>query len=237
MNKFRGFVLTAIVVAIVVGLATTYIQELDERFKSIAFWIVMGVVVLWGVVEATAQLLAVLYFGKGRYAVLIFVLDDADRLLLVTHPYHRRLITPGGRLKVLELPHDAVARVLRTEAGISTFEFSSLFHAKQAAYTESVTIVPQPYMVQREDRKQRGFVRFHYAFVYVVRCAHGNVGAIPQYQPTWYSRSEIEKLMSPDRPFDDVVDRYDDILARIAAHKVGAGTETVVDGVPHRPAR
>lgn len=83
--------------------------------------------------------------------------------------------------------------------------------------SEVVEDVPRPYSVHQEHRRQRGFVRFHYAFVYVCRFV-GNDRTLPHveaYQARWLSLDEIYRLPKDLIPYDDIIRRYEDILRRL----------------------
>jgi 8-oxo-dGTP pyrophosphatase MutT (NUDIX family) len=213
-----------IVLGAVVNLASTYASNTSPTTSKIGFWLAVAIVGGAALTIGGQALLSVLYFGRGRYAVLIFALDDRWRVLLVEHPFHQRLIPPGGRLKLLELPHEAVGRFLSEEAGVprTRFSFSPAFHEPESPYTDTVTIIPQPHRVQREDRRQRSLVKFHYAFVFVVDVDDADVGANEQYRPRWYRWDEVDAMRPPHRPFDDIVRRYRDILDILEAEQESA---------------
>jgi len=216
MQRSTEWILRGIVLATCVGLSTRFLAGYSPRAEAFAFWVLIVGVSGWLLIAILRLTLSVLYFGKGRYSVLIFALDEQSRLLLVRHPYHKRLIPPGGRLRVFELPHAAVSRVLAEEANLKTFSFHPAFHRQIEGYSDTVTILPQPYSVQREDRRQRGFVRFHYAFVYVVIAQAADLGSPPEgYQPRWCGKEQVTNMVAPDRPFDDVVKRYLDIISEL----------------------
>jgi ADP-ribose pyrophosphatase YjhB (NUDIX family) len=221
VKALRSVMVSAVIVAMVVGVATNHLSTLAPWMQPAAFALVIVALILWVGSEAGSFLIAVLYGGKGRYSVLVFALDRQKRLLLVQHPFHKRRIPPGGRLKMFELPHDAVGRLLKEEAGVTSYEFSSQFHRAEGPYTDFVTVLPQPYRVQRELRDQRGWVKFHYAFVYVVRTDDA-LGAVLDYDPRWYTAAEVHAMVPPTRPFDDIVLRYDDILKCLQPEPVRA---------------
>lgn len=154
----------------------------------------------------------------GRFAVLMFILDTANRLMLVHHPFHKRLIPPGGRLNDGEIPHEAVKRRLLEETGISAFDFHPDFHRPLRVISERVEDVPGPYSVHMEHRRQRDDVMFHYAFVYVCQFTGGNINkpSNSSYQPQWYTLEEVKALPRDMIPFDDIIRRYEDILDRLS---------------------
>lgn len=210
----RDVIVTGVILAVLVNLASSS-SYIPDSAKRVAFWLLVSVSVLFVLVHVVNVALSILWFGKGRYAVLAFALDPQDRIALAQHPYHRRLIPPGGRLKTLELPHDAVKRVLLEEAGVTQFSFDPHFHSAVASYTDTVTILPEPHRIQREDRMQRGLVKFHYAFVYVLRAESDAIQRTEPYNAKWYTLAQVHALLPPQRPFDDIVKRYEDILLEL----------------------
>lgn len=149
-----------------------------------------------------------------RFAVLVFLLDRDNRLLLVQHPFHNRLIPPGGRLKDGEVPHQSVRERLLEETGITEFEFHPDFHSPLRVISEVVESVPEPYSVHMEHRRQRDGITSHYAFVYVCRftgvCLP--VTGEASYRPQWYSLGQIKSMPRDRIPFDDIVRRYEGII-------------------------
>lgn len=161
-------------------------------------------------------------YTSDRLAVLLFVLDEKKRLLLIEHPKHKRLLPPGGRIPFLQMPHDWVKQVLYRETGITPdkFVFDKIFHPDEPPFTDSVDVVPAPYRVQREHRTQRGGVRRHYAFIYVLRTSEYSISSyLHSYNPSWYTIDDYNKLKPPRRPFDDIEKRYMDILNKLNQSK------------------
>jgi nucleoside phosphorylase/ADP-ribose pyrophosphatase YjhB (NUDIX family) len=158
---------------------------------------------------------------EGRFAVLVFLLDAKNRLLLVQHPFHKRLIPPGGRLNDGEVPHDAIKRRVLEETGLTAFEFHPCFHRPLRVISELVEDVPGPYSVHMEHRRQRDEVMFHYAFVYICRVPDSANTSLKDsnYKPQWYTLDEIRAMPRDTIPFDDIIRRYEDVLATLARTK------------------
>lgn len=120
------------------------------------------------------------------------------------------------------MPHDWVKQVLYRETGITPdkFVFDKIFHPDEPPFTDSVDVVPAPYRVQREHRTQRGGVRRHYAFIYVLRTSEYSISSyLHSYNPSWYTIDDYNKLKPPRRPFDDIEKRYMDILNKLNQSK------------------
>jgi ADP-ribose pyrophosphatase YjhB (NUDIX family) len=224
MGRLTGYIL---------GLATGFIvniasSEIHAKFPQIGLYFItiLSLIMVGWLFYFVAFKAG---FFRSRFAVLIFVLDQSNRILLIKHPYHRRLLPPGGRLKTGELPHEAVGSKLREEAGITAFEFDKIFHHQirksqsisNSALTDNVEEVVCPYYVHLEHRRQRDGVEGHYAFVYVCRVNNGSLNMKSlDYNPRFYSMEEFDDLNFSERPFEDVILRYAIILRRINGGKI-----------------
>lgn len=216
MKNIDRFILASIIVSLLVNLGSAFLGQYFPQINIIAA-IVLGVAIaVWGLYRLISTLLQ--YLSFGRYAVLIFFLNKNNELLLIKHPFHRCLLPPGGRLGLWDLPHQTVAKKLKEETGITEFEFHPKFHNPDQMISEVVEDVPRPYSVHMEHRRQRGFVKFHYAFVYVCRSKNGidkPLVAINEYQPRWMNLESIYLLPKNDIPYDDIIRRYEDILRNL----------------------
>jgi 8-oxo-dGTP pyrophosphatase MutT (NUDIX family) len=217
MTKSDKFVGAAVLLAAMVNLAAAYF---DRRYPSSAAWsadILAGAVGLYALFRFFQTTLQ--YFRYGRYAVLIFFLNNRNDLLLIRHPFHKCYLPPGGRLKQWELPHEALAKRLREETGITAFDLHPHFHNRTLVISEIVEDVPRPYSVHMEHRRQRGLVRFHYAFVYVCKFK-GRDEELPQvetYEPRFFSLQQIYNMPRGVIPYGDIIRRYEDILVSLRA--------------------
>jgi ADP-ribose pyrophosphatase YjhB (NUDIX family) len=215
MKSIDRFILATILVGLIVNLGSTFIDEYFPQITTYAAITLGFAVAIWGLYRLVSTLLQ--YVRYGRYAVLIFFLNSENKLLLIKHPFHGCLLPPGGRLKQWELPHVAVAKRLKEETKIEDFEFHPQFHNPNLMISEIVESVPRPYSVHMEHRKQRGLVRFHYAFVYVCHFIGSDMPLQPveDYQPRWLSLPEIYQLPKGVIPYDDIIRRYEDILTHL----------------------
>ncbi len=222
MKTLDRLVLLTIGTGLLVNLAAIRFSEQFPKASLYAFVVLAVVATTWAIARLAAAVLQYLLFG--RYAVLIYFLNRNNELLLISHPFHNRLLPPGGRLKIWELPHNAVATKLKTETAITSFQFHPGFHNPNLMITEKVEDVPRPCWVHMEHRWQRGLVKFHYVFVYVCRFpgADEPLGHVEDYEPRWMSLREIEALGKDLRPFDDIILRYKEVLDRLTSPRPSA---------------
>ncbi|MEE7506814.1 NUDIX hydrolase [Methylobacterium mesophilicum] len=218
MNSGDRFVLGAVIVGFAVNIASNIMGAMAPELSK---WvsIALAVSVLGYFIYRTAQMI-INYLYFGRFAALVYFLGNDNRLLLIKHPYHRRYLPPGGRLKYGETPDQAVANRLREETGIVNFEYHPIFHATYRPVSDLVEEVPRPYAVQREHRRQRGGVRSHYDFIYVCKFASREeiISNSSIYHARWASYDELTRMEMDVRPFDDVVTMYSRIIMMIQAH-------------------
>jgi len=222
LGQIDKVILVSIVIGIVINAASGYISEKAPNIGLISAISVASLVGIWAIYRLSKFVYQNL--KRGRYAVLIFLIDSDYRLLLIKHPFHGVYIPPGGRLNASEPPHMAVARVLSEEVGLDRFEFHPLFHERDIQLSEVVQQVPRPFAVHMERRSQRDWVPFHYAFLYV--CRPTLQPFIPpdslSHKPRWFNLEEVYNLPHGDYPFDDIVRRYEQILGRLG-QQVKAG--------------
>ena len=112
LGQINSFVIGSVAIAMVVAFAGEYLEAQVPWLRRISAIVVAAGIAIWILVNTAAAIWATANWGRGRYAVLLFVLNDAGSLLLIQHPFHKRLMPPGGRLRMWELPHEAIARVL-----------------------------------------------------------------------------------------------------------------------------
>lgn len=223
MKPIDRLILLSVLLGLLVNLASSF---LDAKFPQVGLYLtalLVIIVFIWGTFRLSSTVMQ--YFRKGRYSVEVFLLNQNNDLLLIKHPYHGRLLPPGGRLNQWELPHEAVSRRLREEAGISEFEFHPRFHKIQSPkmINEIVERVPTPYLIQIEHRKQRRDIKFHYDYIYI--CLFIGDGTKPletikEYNPKWMNLKGIYQLDKHLKPFDDAVQTYEDLLKKLKPRSI-----------------
>lgn len=205
---FDRWVFSTIIVAIIINLASNDLGNSSSLFSQVST--VILTVGLVAYVIARVAVVALNYYLYSRFSILVFVLDDQQRLLLYRHPNFHRFIPPGGRLGLSEAPDEAVGPRLKAKAGINSFEFDRHFHAPRFPVSELVEEVVRPFAVHREHRRQRGGVRSHYCFVYVCRLV-GDARVSPDCR--WVNPTDLLAMEVHLRPFDDIIAKYRLILA------------------------
>jgi hypothetical protein len=220
MSTFRHVVIVLLCLSVVANLASSYYEAGAPFIQRLAAWGLICALVTLLIAEFGRAAFHFVYRRRGRYAAQALVLDADRRLLLMIHPYHRRRIPIAGRIALYELPHEAVERLLRSRAGFAiTPPFSTSFHTTEEAYSNAVENVPQPYRVQRENRPQRGLVPFHYTFIYVMEASKDAPNQqLAPYYPRWYSLDEVLNIDESERPFDDVIRRYREVLDALSGN-------------------
>jgi hypothetical protein len=208
------WVLTTIGIALVIDIVSSRIGDTSPLVPIIATVILVLGLVVYALVRVA--MLAINYYLNDRFAILVFVLDDKDRLLLYRHPHFQRHIPPGGRLALSEAPDVAVKSRLATKAGITAYFFDPHFHAPRFPISEKVEEAVRPFGVHWEHRRQRGGVRSHYSFIYVCRIAEG---ATAGSECRWVTLDDLREMDVHTRPFDDIIAKYQQILTELQSEK------------------
>ena len=218
--------------AIIAGLIIATIANLfSDSLKSV---LPNTLPTLQGVVFAlTAALIAVwliVLIGRhiveritaGKYAVEALILNEKNELLLFYHPTHQKHIPPAGRVNSGEVPDEAVKNRLQERLGLTPqdYRYHGSFHdVNDVSYAsfERVIRVPAPFLVQREKRRQRGYVKYHYDFFYVLELTNPNpIFLDNEYgPPIWVDLEELKLLVEKDKTFPDVLDAYGRVLSRL----------------------
>jgi hypothetical protein len=210
------WVFSTIIVAILINLASNFLGNASNLLSQVSTAI-LAVGLMTYVVARTATV-GLNYYLYCRFSILVFVLDEQQRLLLYHHPYFNRFIPPGGRLGLSEAPDEAVGPRLRAKAGVNSFVFDKHFHSPRFPISELVEEVVRPFAVHREHRRQRGGVRSHYCFIYVCRLA-GDARVNPDCR--WMSLTDLLAMDVHLRPFDDIIAKYRLILAEYQRQSEG----------------
>lgn len=220
MNKFERIILVGIIFSAILGMFSTFISDYIRTnypnapivlsFIFLAFLII-------GVLSFLYRKIAN-YITTGMYAVEVFILDSSNKLLLVNHPFHHQFIPPGGRVGKFEFPNDALKKRLRDRIGLKEEDYFfdpkiHEAHNKQTiGHTQKIT---EPFIVQKEKRRQRYLVKFHYDFIYVARIKNDNFDFLDNdYSPRWVDLNELDILTQQNKTFSDVIETYKLILSK-----------------------
>ena len=221
LRSYAQFLLSVVVVGILVNALSTY---LDSRYPAaLRYTIQLAVLVaaVWAFVLIGR--FALEYLTSGRYAVLAMILNDRDELLLYRHPLHKVMLPPGGRVRGSEFPHEALQKRLEERIGLRYNEYVfDMRFTPTGGYlngnTGDVQKLPPPAIVQREMHRQRNYVKFHYAFVYVLQI---NSEWLPpensKYGPMYFvGQPNLRDMVNQGRVYPDVLDSYERLLQVLA---------------------
>jgi ADP-ribose pyrophosphatase YjhB (NUDIX family) len=155
-----------------------------------------------------------------RFANLIFLLDQQDRLATIVHPHHKRVQPPGSRLRYHEGPHEAIYRVLVEELGINPKDVEILSRSETVKIGET-DLVASPFQVQVEHNRQRLGVKAHYDFLYVCRTKVPTLVLDSKYSADWKTLKQLKDIRDQDivrAPFANVIATYERLTEEL---KVG----------------
>jgi hypothetical protein len=146
-----------------------------------------------------------------RFANLIFLLDEKDRLATIVHPHHKRVQPPGSRLKYHEGPHAAISRVLVEELGINPKDVQ-IWSRSETMKIGETDLVASPFQVQVEHNRQRLGVKAHYDFLYICRTKGPPPELNSKYDPAWKTLEQLKKIRDTDvvkAPFANIITTYE----------------------------
>lgn len=218
LSKFDKYLMSSLLVATIINVGSTYIGAINPILQA-----TLGYVLAFTVIISTCYIAIKITYKNitsGKLAVEAFILDDKNRLLFYSHPYHRIFLPPGGRVKGNEFPDQALENRLKERIGLKKehYQFDKKLHP---TFDEDNNIgrvqrVPTPFIIQRELRKQRLFKSFHYDFIYVLNTAINidQLSKTSKYEPLKFMNYDaVEKMVADRRTFPDVLDAYKRILA------------------------
>jgi ADP-ribose pyrophosphatase YjhB (NUDIX family) len=215
--QFLGEILAA---GIVVHLVSVYLDAKFPTAGGVLLYLVLFAVLLVLVLFALRWLDHRL--RSVRYAVSAFVLNDENELLVYMHPFHKVFLQPGGRVRIGEVPHDALARCLMERLALAreAYEFDPRIHDgldNVGADVGKVVRVPAPFLVQREHEPQRGGVRTHYDLFYVLKLLDRSQLTAPErYQPVRFvALSTLRDMAARSATRPDLVDGYERLVAAL----------------------
>lgn len=125
MEKVKEFL--KIILPFIFGTALSYVIKLFNGIEQLVF--ILCVIVI-------AILLGIIIVQKYkesknvRFALIIFLLNDRDELLLTFNRTHKILLPPCKTMKTYEMPHQAAERILKDQVGLKkdAYEIDSRFH-------------------------------------------------------------------------------------------------------------
>lgn len=167
---------------------------------------------------------------QRRFANLTFIISiESGRTALGYHPFLKRWLPPGRRLKINEAPDESIYDIIEDQLGIIESKIVSFYptvreseikdyddHEKKGG---KVVICEKPYQVQREIREQRDGIPEHYDFVYVC-LVNEEIKLTGVRKASWFNLYDI-KMMSEDndskkrKTFPDVFYSYKKIVKNL----------------------
>ncbi len=105
----------------------------------------------------------------------------------------------------------------RTGLSASDLAFHEVFHPNMNPTDRvlgKVERIAAPFIVQREFTRQRGFVRYHYDFMYVLRVRHDDTTFnTDNYKPIRFvGLLALQELVAKQEALPDILDAYERIL-------------------------
>lgn len=221
MKQLSGFdrlMLVAILLALLVNIASTYISDIDPIIVKLVGNFVIAILAIWVLYFISKNIYE--SFTSGRMAVEALILNQENKLLLYKHPYHKKFIPPGGRVQNNELPDQALIRALRERVGLieDDYNFHGIIHNRSRhteGYLENVERVIAPFIIQKELRSQRLGKKYHYDFLYVLSLTNNNfVFPENKYKPFFFvDKNKLNEVRASNDTFPDVVDAYSRVLS------------------------
>lgn len=213
MKKIKSII--KIILSFLLGTSITYLTKLFKGTEQIIFIVCVLLILI---------LIAIIIFQKikenknTRYAVIIFLLNKNDELLLVLNQTHKILLPPCKTMKTYEMPHQAVERILKHQVSLNKEDYyiDTRFHRKKEKLYR-VHDCYSPYATQQEFiTKQSKKVRYHYSFIYIYKLKE-NVSIDDEtiFFPQFFTLDEILNIEDDIKPFQDIIQRYKKVLKQI----------------------
>jgi ADP-ribose pyrophosphatase YjhB (NUDIX family) len=210
-SKYFQVVGGGIIFATILVFAQNWLNDNYPALRLISFVLILLLVLCWLVYLVTRRLRDL--YSSTRFAVQALIFDSEGRVLFYSHPYHGKRIPPGGRANFNEFPEEALTRCLKERLGMSESDYTFDIAIHQSARPllgdiGNVVRIHEPFLIQRELRKQRFLVNSHYDFIYVLKyIGDGRFPATGRYAPVRFlEMAEIEKLVDRRETFSDVLE-------------------------------
>lgn len=210
MEKIKELLI--LLLSFLCGSAITYIANYFKGIEHIAFIICVIIII---------SLSGIIIYQKikesrtTRFAVIVFILNSKNDLLLVLNKTHRILLPPCKTMMNNEMPHQAVQRILKEQVNLTPNDYEIDLHLHKQIYQfDRVLDCYTPFAAQQEYiTKQSKNIRYHYSLEYVYRIKD-NVKLDPstEYFPRFFSLVEINAMTPECKPFQDIIKRYNNIL-------------------------
>lgn len=202
-----------IILPFIFGAALSYIIKLFNGIEQFVFILCVIVIIILLVIIALQKYKE---SKNVRFALIIFLLNEKDELLLTFNHTHKILLPPCKTMKTYEMPHQAVERILKDQVGLEkdAYEIDTRFH-KNTGNFYRVLDCPAPYAAQQEfSTKQSKRIRFHYSLIYVYKLKAGiEIDETTDFFPRFFSMLQIGEIEENIKPFQDIIMRYKEIMS------------------------
>lgn len=202
-----------LILSFICGSGLTYFAKIFQHAEPIYFFacVVVIVALLYIVIRQKVKELKM-----TRFAVIVFMLNKDNKLLLTLNGTHKIWLPPCKTMLSNEMPHQTVERIMKNQVGLEStqYEIDERFHEKKEIAFYRVLDCITPYASQQEfiTTQSKG-VRYHYSLIYVYKIKEGvYVNRNTEYVPQFFSLENISEMEEKVRPFQDIIQRYKLIL-------------------------
>lgn len=217
LTSVDRLILSGLLLATIANLFSASLSGKLEQIQPVLYALVLCLIAVWLIEFFGRRLIHILRLP--RFAASAFILNANKDLLLYFHPRLNRYVQMGGRIGLWEQPHDGAMRTACERTGLSASDlaFHEVFHPNMNPTDRAlgkVERIASPFIVQREFTPQRGFVQYHYDFMYVFRVRHDDTRFNnDSYKPIRFvNLSVLRELVAKQEALPDVLDAYERIL-------------------------
>lgn len=213
MDKWKEYLV--LLLSFLCGTGLTYLSKVFGGIEKIVFFICILII---------AALAGIIAYQKRRdnkttrFAIIVFLLDYKDDMILVMNKTHHIWLPPCKTMKTNEMPHQAVERILRDQVGLAPSDYfiDTRVHTLTGEF-DRVFDCYTPYAAQQEFvTKQSQNVQYHYSLIYVYKLKPNvELNRATDFFPNVYSLEKINAIEDRIKPFRDIIQRYEILLEHL----------------------
>ncbi len=160
LERYKRYVIAAIsvILGILIDRIFSLTREGEIVLEVILLILLAGALITYYILHQVEELKVV------SFTVLLFILDEENRLLVVDNRYHRRLMIPCGNVPRTCTPSDAVSRFLAQQAHLSLKDLVTL----QGEALDEAHLTPCNAQIEFVTKHEFS-VQEHYAYIYFFR--------------------------------------------------------------------